>query len=87
MSGQAHPNLRIEPKQGTPVGGVAFTGTADVEFDFPMQSFIPDTAGTVKVKTIDNSDLTLTVLQGVQYWIRFVKVFDVGTTVAGNALY
>lgn len=87
MSGQSQPNFRAEPKQGTPVGGVAFTGTADVEFDYPMQSFIPDTAGTVSLKTLNGTTLTLTVLQGVQYWIRFVKIFDTGTTVAGNALF
>lgn len=70
------------------VGGVAFTGTADVTLDTYARGVYISTAGDLKVDLLDGSIVTFSnLLAGVVYPFAITKVYDTGTTAAGVALY
>lgn len=70
------------------VGGIAFTGTADVTFDQYTRGVYISTAGDLKVDMFDGSTVTFSgLLAGAVYPFAVLKVYDTGTTAAGVALF
>lgn len=69
------------------IGGVTFTGTADVTLDKHSRGVYISTAGNLAVVMLDGTSVTFTgLLAGVVYPFCFKSIADAGTTAAGVVL-